>query len=55
MPVIPCTWEAETRRVDVQSQPRQKFSENPFSTNISGMMMYGYKFSYTSGCRMIMV
>jgi hypothetical protein len=33
MAVIPTTWEAEMRRIEVQSQPGQKVSENPISKN----------------------
>jgi hypothetical protein len=34
MPVISASWEAEIRRIIVQSQPRQ---EDPISTNKPGM------------------
>jgi hypothetical protein len=46
-----CFWETEIKRIAVQSQQEQKFSETPISINKQGIVMYICHPSCAGGCR----
>jgi hypothetical protein len=49
MPIIPAIQEVETRKTEVQGQPRQKISETPSQTSKSVIAVCVYNPNYMGG------
>jgi hypothetical protein len=55
MPVILAYWKAEIRKIEFQSQPRQKISKTPTSANKLRVVAYVCNPSYLGGIGMRIV